>query len=297
MRPRLLWRWWNYWRNMPPNVLIKKELSRDPSSLYNHVGNWHFRTHGMSIGLLVTQSCPTLSDPMVCSPPGSSVHGIFQARILKWVAISFSRRSSRPRDWTRISCTVGRFFTNWVTRKPSVGLLPCRKGKKKKRERERERGRMVSSPSFRSTTFPQGPLLAEFNSSPVSKNKVWGSNCNIKKKKKKGQRSVSVQLRGNSHWHTVYSYNSKDHLQKSPIILTEEGGTVRRKRENRCILKSELKADVRRQEPSSFPNMWLKKQCNRPDWALTPSSPYSHTTLEASAFQNCKLSTWCWVCL
>ena len=43
-----------------------------------------------------------------CSPPGSSVHGIFQARILEWVAISFSRRSSQPRDWTRVSRIVGR---------------------------------------------------------------------------------------------------------------------------------------------------------------------------------------------
>ena len=43
----------------------------------------------------VTQSCPTLSDPMDCSPPGSSVHGIFQARVLEWVAIAFSERRTR----------------------------------------------------------------------------------------------------------------------------------------------------------------------------------------------------------
>ena len=49
------------------------------------------------------QSCPTLCDPMDCSPPSSSVHGILQARILKWVAISFSRRSSQLRDQTRVS--------------------------------------------------------------------------------------------------------------------------------------------------------------------------------------------------
>ena len=55
-------------------------------------------------------------DPMDCSPPGSSVHEIFQARILEWVAISFSRGSSQPRDWTRVSCTAGRFFTDWTTR-------------------------------------------------------------------------------------------------------------------------------------------------------------------------------------
>ena len=53
---------------------------------------------------LVTKSCPTLHDPMDCSPPGSSVHGILQARILEWVAISFSRRSSWPGDQTLISC-------------------------------------------------------------------------------------------------------------------------------------------------------------------------------------------------
>ena len=52
----------------------------------------------------VAKSCPTLCDPVDCSPPGSSVHGILQARILGWVAISFSRGSSRPRDRTRVSC-------------------------------------------------------------------------------------------------------------------------------------------------------------------------------------------------
>ena len=45
-----------------------------------------------------TESCPTFCDPMDCSPPVSSIHGIFQARILEWVAISFSRGSSQPRD-------------------------------------------------------------------------------------------------------------------------------------------------------------------------------------------------------
>ena len=53
---------------------------------------------------------------MDCSPPGSSVHEIFQARILEWVTISFSRGSSQPRDRTQVSCTAGRFFTNWATR-------------------------------------------------------------------------------------------------------------------------------------------------------------------------------------
>ena len=65
----------------------------------------------------VTQSCLTLCDPMDYNLPGSSVHGIFQARILEWVAISFSRGSSLPRDWTQVSRIVGRRFTIWATRK------------------------------------------------------------------------------------------------------------------------------------------------------------------------------------
>ena len=62
---------------------------------------------GVQCSVLAAQSCPTLCDPMDCSPPGSSVHGIFQARLLEWVAISFSRGSSWPRDGTWGSCTAG----------------------------------------------------------------------------------------------------------------------------------------------------------------------------------------------
>ena len=64
----------------------------------------------------VAQSCPALCDPMDCSPPGSSIHGIFQARVLEWVAISFSRGSSWPRDRTWVSSTAGRRFTIWASR-------------------------------------------------------------------------------------------------------------------------------------------------------------------------------------
>ena len=60
--------------------------------------------------------CPTLWDPMDCSPPGSSVHGILQARILEWAAISFSRGSPQPRDWSQVSRNAGIFFTVWATR-------------------------------------------------------------------------------------------------------------------------------------------------------------------------------------
>ena len=63
---------------------------------------------GVGVCMLVTQSCPTLCNPMVCSPPGSSVHGIFQARILEWVAIPYSR---------------GIF----PTQESNLGLLHCRR--------------------------------------------------------------------------------------------------------------------------------------------------------------------------
>ena len=67
--------------------------------------------------------CLTLCDPKDCNPPGSSVHGISGGRILEWVAISFSKGSSWPRDRTLISCIAGRFFTTEPPGKPNVPLL------------------------------------------------------------------------------------------------------------------------------------------------------------------------------
>ena len=61
--------------------------------------------------VLVAQSCPTLCNLMDCSQPGSSAHGILQARILELIVISFSRGPSRPRDWTWVSSVTGRFNT------------------------------------------------------------------------------------------------------------------------------------------------------------------------------------------
>ena len=66
--------------------------------------------------VLVAQLCLTLCDPTDCSPPGSNVLGIFQARILEWVAIPFCRGSSWPRDQTQLSCIADRFLTVWATR-------------------------------------------------------------------------------------------------------------------------------------------------------------------------------------
>ena len=61
-------------------------------------------------------SSPVVSDPMDCSPAGSSVHGSLQARILEWVAVSFSRGSSQPWDRTWVFCIVGRLLTGWAMR-------------------------------------------------------------------------------------------------------------------------------------------------------------------------------------
>ena len=64
----------------------------------------------------VAQLCPTLCDHMNCSLPGSSGHGIFQARVLEWVAISFFRGSFRPRDQTQVFYIADMFFTIWAKR-------------------------------------------------------------------------------------------------------------------------------------------------------------------------------------
>ena len=82
-------------------------------------------SRGFGRSVLVTQLCLTLCDPMEHSSLGSSVYGILQARILEWVAIPFSRKSSWPRDWTQVSRIVGRRFTVWATKSH---LLKCIQG-------------------------------------------------------------------------------------------------------------------------------------------------------------------------
>ena len=71
---------------------------------------------GVCVCVSVTQSCLTLCDPIDCSPPGSSVHGILQARTVEWAVFSYSRGSFQTRDWTQVSCTESRLFTIWATR-------------------------------------------------------------------------------------------------------------------------------------------------------------------------------------
>ena len=79
-------------------------------SLQGSPKKWRNILNVVFLRVLVTQSCLTLCDPMDCSLPGSSVHGILQARILEWVGIPFSRGSSQPRDQTWVFRIAGRFF-------------------------------------------------------------------------------------------------------------------------------------------------------------------------------------------
>ena len=100
-------------------ILLKKALgtdSRRETSYITHthkISHIYMHTHTCSNSSTVSHSVMSLCDPPDCSLPGSSIHGNLQARILKWVAIPFSRWSSWPRDWTQVSPIAGRFFTNW----------------------------------------------------------------------------------------------------------------------------------------------------------------------------------------
>ena len=76
----------------------------------------------------VAQLCPTLLDPMDCSLPCSSILGIFQARVLEWVAIFFSRGSSQPRDWNQVSCIAGRLYPLSHQRIPDGKESACNTG-------------------------------------------------------------------------------------------------------------------------------------------------------------------------
>ena len=74
------------------------------------------RKSRVKVEVLVAQSCPTFWESMECYLPGASVRGLVQARILKWVAMRFSRESSLLRGWTCISCIAGTFFNIWAIR-------------------------------------------------------------------------------------------------------------------------------------------------------------------------------------
>ena len=98
--------------------------SRCPPSMLSN--STIMRATQESVKVSVAQPCPTLCNPMDRSPPGSSVHGLLQVRMLEWVAISFSRASSWPRDgisWPGDAGTAGRLFTIWATREAQTQVV------------------------------------------------------------------------------------------------------------------------------------------------------------------------------
>ena len=79
-----------------------------------------FLVKELKVKVIVTQSCLTFCNPIDYSPPGFSVHGILQARILEWTAMPSSRGPSWPRSRTWISCIAGGLFTIWATRQAQI---------------------------------------------------------------------------------------------------------------------------------------------------------------------------------
>ena len=105
-------------RDMAPALVTDRKNSSECITSSNHkAATLRLSQDGwvLSPRVKVAQLCPTLCDPMDCRPPSSSVHGIFQARILEWVAIPFSRGSFGPRNQTQF-CFVDRFFTICASR-------------------------------------------------------------------------------------------------------------------------------------------------------------------------------------
>ena len=103
--------------------IVRENVERKCFCCFKPSGLWYFVMAAPGNNILdmpfhvacvvwsVAQLCTTLCDPTDCSPPGSSVHGILQARILEWFAMPFSRRSSQSRDQIQVSCIAGKFFT------------------------------------------------------------------------------------------------------------------------------------------------------------------------------------------
>ena len=112
------------WAVEPGRLQFMDGVAKSRTRLSDFPFTFHF--HALEKESEVAHSSLTLCHPMDCSLSGSSVHGIFQARVLEWIAISFSRRSSRPssrgssqpRNRTRVSRVAGRRFTIWATRDP-----------------------------------------------------------------------------------------------------------------------------------------------------------------------------------
>ena len=101
-----------------PSYLTSYKVNIQKGTISQYTSNKKILTS--AVPCLVAQSYLTLCNPVDWMLPGSSVHGILQARILEWVATPSSRGSSQPRNGTHVSCAADRFFTSWATREDHV---------------------------------------------------------------------------------------------------------------------------------------------------------------------------------
>ena len=98
------------------HYFIRKKTAPPQKQCTRTTWGWKHHTSVAKCCLLHVWLC----DPADCSLPGSSVNGILQPRILEWIVIPFSRKSSQPRDWTQVSCTTGKFFTIYATKEMPI---------------------------------------------------------------------------------------------------------------------------------------------------------------------------------
>ena len=143
---RLLWRLQEFL--LYPQSFPSKVCGRQPQSVLLAFASHSIRLPRVnSISVLITQSCPTLCNPVDCHSPGSSVHGILQARILEWVAMSSSRGSSRPRDGTQVSWTAA--------------SLPSEPAEKPSGSVKRKAVRPQCGAEVSRKTFPERPAMLQ----------------------------------------------------------------------------------------------------------------------------------------
>ena len=120
-RFKFVYFWWTdvYFKEI--SICISRNFSKSEDYSFFYFGNFHFVL--VSVWSVNAQPCPTVCDPMDCSPPGSSVRGILQARTLEWVVTLFSRGPFWLRDQTQVPCIAGRLLAGWATRQRLLFLV------------------------------------------------------------------------------------------------------------------------------------------------------------------------------
>ena len=124
-----------HYENRKPRNSLNQNYQNDQNYQYSFIHSAKFLKYllswqwsGKKVKVLVAQLCPNLCNPMDCGPQGSSVCGIFQARVLEWVAVPFSRGSSQSRDQTLVSCVADGLFTAETTREAWHVIVNRREG-------------------------------------------------------------------------------------------------------------------------------------------------------------------------